>query len=61
MRRQGIQSTIEKPPDTDLEDKCKTNVVFYTTVDLSKTKEGGMYFDICRHFPITSNKDNKYI
>ena len=28
MRGQGLKSTIEKPPDTDLEDKSKTNVVF---------------------------------
>ena len=40
-RRKGMQSTIEKPPDTDLEDKRKTNVAFCTTVDPITTKEGG--------------------
>ena len=40
MRRQGLQSTREKPPDTDLEYKSKSNVVFCTTVDPSTTKEG---------------------
>ena len=37
-RRQRLQSTREKPPDTDLEDKIKTNVVFGTTVEPSTTK-----------------------
>ena len=32
MIRQGLKSTIDKPQDTDLEDKSKTNVVFCTTV-----------------------------
>ena len=40
MRRKGIQPIKEKPPDTDLEDKSKTNAVFCTTVEPSKTKEG---------------------
>ena len=30
MIRQGLQSTIEKPPDTDLEDKRKKISVLYT-------------------------------
>ena len=38
MIRQGLQSTKEKPPYTDLEDKIKTNVVYCTTVDPSTTK-----------------------
>ena len=39
MRRQELQSTGDKIPDTDLEDKIKTNVVFCTTVYPIK-KEG---------------------
>ena len=39
-RRKGMQSNIEKPPDTDLEYKRKTNVAFCTTVDPITTKEG---------------------
>ena len=61
MRRQGLNSTREKPLDTDLEDKSKTNVVFCTTVDPSITKEGKFYSDICRRFPTTSSRGNKYI
>ena len=38
MRRQGLQSTKEKTPDIDLEDKIKTNVVHWTTVDPRTTK-----------------------
>ena len=40
MRRQGLQLTKEKPLDTDLEENIKTNVVFFTTVEPSTTKEG---------------------
>ena len=40
MRRQGLQSTKEEPPDTYLGYKRKTNVVFCTTVDPTTTKEG---------------------
>ena len=36
----GLQSTKEKPPDTDLGDKIKTNVFFCTTVYPSTTNEG---------------------
>ena len=61
MRRKGIQSTKEKPPDTDLEDKIKTNVVFCTTIDPSTTKEGGIYSDLCGRLPTTSSRGNKYI
>ena len=61
MRRQGIHSTREKPPDTDLEDNSKTNVVFCTTVDPSTTKETKIYLDICGRFPTTSRRGNKYI
>ena len=51
MRIQGLQSTKEKPPDTDMEDKITTNVVYFTTVEPSTTKEGKIYLDICRRFP----------
>ena len=61
IRRQGLQSTKDKPPDTDPEDKIKTNVVFCTTVDSSTTNEGRIYSDLCRRFPKTSSKENKYI
>ena len=46
MKIQGLKSTIEKPPDIDLEDKSKTNVVFCATVDMSITQ---IYVDA---FPI---------
>ena len=39
MRRHGLQSTKEKPPDTNLEDKIKSNVVYCTTVDLAQPKK----------------------
>ena len=42
MKRKWLQSTKEKPPDTDLEDKIKMNVVYFTTVDPSTTKEGNI-------------------
>ena len=58
---QGLQSTKEKPPDIDLEDKRKTNVVFCTTVDPSTTKEGNVYSDLCGWLPTTSIRGNKYI
>ena len=61
MRRQGLQSTKEKPPDTDLENKITTNVVYFTTVEPSTTKEGKIYSDLCRRFPTTSSRGNKYI
>ena len=35
-----IQPTKEKPPDIDLEDKSKTNIVFCATLYPSTTKEG---------------------
>ena len=37
------------------------NEEFCTTVDPSKTKLGKIYSDICRRFPTTSSKRNKYI
>ena len=40
MRRQGLKSTRKKNKDKNLEDKCKTNLFFYTTVDPRKTEEG---------------------
>ena len=46
MRRQGLQSTREKTPDTDLEYKSKKNVVFWATMDPSTTKEGGVFTKI---------------
>ena len=61
MRIQGLQLTKDKPPDTDLEDKVKTNLVYCTTVDPSTTKEGKIYSDICRRFPTTSSRGKKYI
>ena len=42
IKRQGLQSTKEKPPDTDLEDKITTNVLYFTTVETSTTKEGNI-------------------
>ena len=43
MRRQGLKSTKEKPPDKNLEDNIKTNVVHCTNVDPSTTKEVNIY------------------
>ena len=60
-RRQRIQSTKEKPPDTDLEYQIKTNIVFYTTVYPSTTKEGNIYSDLCGRLPTTSRRGNKYV
>ena len=60
-RRQGMQSTKEKPPGTDLKDKIKTNVVFCTTVEPSTTKEGKIYSDLCGSFPTTSRRGGNYI
>ena len=61
MRRQVLQSAKEKPPDTELEDNIKTNLVYCTTVDHSKNKEGKIYSYLCRLFPTTSSWGNKYI
>ena len=61
MIQQWVQSTRNKPPDTDLEDKCKSNVYFYTTVDPIKTKEGHFWSDLCGRFLIISREGNKYI
>ena len=61
MRRQGLQSTKEKPPDTDLEEKIKTNVLFSTNVDPKATKEVKIYSDLCGRFPTTSSRGVKYI
>ena len=38
VRRQGLKSTKEKPPDTDLEYNIKTNIVYCRTVDPRTTK-----------------------
>ena len=43
MRRQELQSTKDTPPDTELEEKIKINLVFCTTVDPSTTKKGKIY------------------
>ena len=61
IRGQGLKSTREKPPDTDLEEKSKNNVVICTTVDHSTNKEGKFYSDLCGRFPTTSSRGNKYI
>ena len=61
MRIQGLQLTKEKPPDTDLEDQIKTNVVFCTTVDPRTTKEVKIYSNLCGRFPTASSRGNKYI
>ena len=37
------------------------NVVYCNNVKPSTTKEGKIYSDICRHFPTTSIRGNKYI
>ena len=60
-RRQGLQSTKEKPPDTDLEDNIKTNVVYCTTVEPRTTKEGNIYSYLCGSFPTTSSRGKEYI
>ena len=39
MRRQGLKSTKDKPPDTDLEEKITVNVVYYTTVEPSTSTQ----------------------
>ena len=61
MRRQGLQSTREKPSDIELEGRRITNIILCTTVDPNTTKEGKSYSDICGRFPITSSRGNKYI
>ena len=61
MKLQGLQSTRKKDPDTDLEERFKTNVAFCTTVEPRTTQEGNIYSNLCRHFPITYNKGNVYI
>ena len=40
MKIQVLQSSIDKPPDTEIKDKCKTNIVLCTAVDLITSKEG---------------------
>ena len=61
MRRQGLQSAKDNSPDTGLYNKITNNVVYFTTVDPSTTKEGKIYSYICGHFPTTSSKVYKYI
>ena len=59
MRRQGMQSTIKKNPETDLEENFNTNVVFCNNVGPSTTQEGKIYSELYGRFPITSSKVNK--
>ena len=61
MKRQGLQFTKEKPPDTDLEYNIKKNVVYCITVEPITTKEGKIFSYLCGNFPTTSRKGNKYI
>ena len=61
MRRQGLESTKEEPPNTYLEDKSKTNVVIFTNVGPSTTKEGKIYSDLSGWFPTTPSRGNTYI
>ena len=56
MRRQGLQPTKDTLPDPYSSEKIK-NVVFFTTVDPSTTKEGKSYSDICGRFPTTSIRE----
>ena len=58
---QGLQSTKEKPPDTDLKDNIKTNVVYFKTVEHSTTKEGKIYSDICGRLLTTSRRENIHL
>ena len=58
MRIKGMQPTIEKPPDTDLEHEIKINVFLCTNVDPSTTKEGGIYSNICGSSPIKLRREN---
>ena len=60
-KQQGLQSTRKKTQDTYLKDTCKTNVVFFPTVNPSTTKEGKIYSDLCVRLPFPPNKVNKYI
>ena len=59
--RQGLQTTKEKPPDIELEENIKMNVMYCTTVYPSTTKEVKIYSDLCGRLPTTSRRGNKYI
>ena len=61
MEKQGLQSTRKTTPDIELEVNCNTNVVFCASVDPSTTHESKFYSELCRRFPIVSNKENIYI
>ena len=61
MRKQELKPTREKLLDTDMEDKSKKNVFFFTTIDPSTKNEGNVYSDLCRRFPTTSSRGNEYI
>ena len=58
MRQQGMQPSIEKPPDIDIEDKYNTNAVFCSTVDPISTKAGNIYSELYGPFPNRSKKGN---
>ena len=51
----GLPLTRKTTSDTDLEDKCKTKLVFYDTVEPSITQERKFYSDLCGQFPIMYN------
>ena len=56
---QGVKLTRNTTTGTDLEENCKTNVVFYATMEPSTTQEGKFYSKLCWRFLITSSKGNK--
>ena len=55
-RIQGLKSTKVKPPNTDQEDKIKTNVLVCTTLDPITMKEGKFYSDMCERFLTTAGR-----
>ena len=61
MKIQGVKSIMKKVPYIDLSNNRKNNLVFFVAVDPSDTNKGKISSDICRHFPIISNKVNRYI
>ena len=61
MRRQGLQSTKEKPLDTYLEYKIKTSIAFWTTPEPRTNKKWKIYSDLCGRLPTNSTRGNKYV
>ena len=61
MKIQGLHSIIEIPPDKDLKNKSKTNVVFCKTMDSSILNEELFHSDICGLLRNTPSKGKKYI